>query len=168
MKLKIKIGNIEFEADGNEEEVRRERTAMTEFLEHLATVNSDMILPPDMLQSNNEEIVQQSIPMHATYQSFNEFLQSISVKNDTSTVMAAAYFLYKYHEKDCFTSKDIEELLTESHIKRPGNISQAIAQNIKKGLIAQNKKGDSQLKIYQVLTTAEDWYNNVKIDKSTV
>lgn len=81
--------------------------------------------------------------------------------------MAAAYYLYKYNILDSFTSKDIVDLLIKSHIKRPGNISQSITQNIKKGLISQIQSDESALKAYQVLTDAEDWLKLLQRDNKT-
>lgn len=159
MRLKIKVGNIEFEADGNENEVERERIAMIELLKHLSAVNASIALQ-SAIQDDNALL--ESNDAAADCQSFNEFLNSITVKRDTDIVMAAAYFLYKYRGAEYFTSKDIEETLTESHIKRPGNISQSITQNIKKGLVSLTKNGEGGLKTYQVLTTADDWYSNAK------
>lgn len=161
MKLKIRVGSIEFEADGNEAEVERERTAMTNFLERLAAVDPNVVSPYHTPRENQYSTLIES-NTDTAYQSFNEFLKATAAKRDTDMIMAAAYFLYKYRAMDCFTSKDIEELLAESHIKRPGNISQAIAQNIKKCFIAQIKSSEPGLKAYQVLTTADEWFNDIR------
>lgn len=163
MKLKIKVGNVELEVDGSEAEVERERVAMTDFLSRLSEINSDIMRGNDVQTEHDNALLKDGVVDHP-YQSFNEFLRTTAAKRDTDIVMAAAYFLYKYGGVECFTLKDLDELLTESHVKRPGNISQAITQNIKKGLISLVKGDRTGLKTYQVLTSADDWFADIKTE----
>lgn len=164
MKLRIKVGNIEFEADGDSDEVGRERIAMTELLGHLAAINVDIVSAAQASRAELEKALPESSDTAMNYQSFNEFLKNIKTQRDTDLVMAAAYFLYKSRGMDLFTSKDIEDLLIESHVKRPGNISQSITQNIKKGYICYVREGESALKSYQVLGSADEWYEKAQKD----
>lgn len=164
MKLKIKVGNVELEVDGSEAEVERERVAMTDFLSRLSEINSDIIMRGNDIQTEHNSVLLEDGAVNHPHQSFNEFLRDTTAKRDTDIVMAAAYFLYKCRGVECFTLKDLDELLTESHVKRPGNISQAITQNIKKGLISLVKGDGSGLKTYQVLTSADDWFAGIKTE----
>ena len=147
--LRIKFGEVEFEASGREELVLAEKE---DFLSRMKSQFSDTVA---QINDNGQMFIA-SRP-RAERISFIGLKKKYSLKNDTEMVLGAAYCLRHAHNKATFTSDDIRKIIRRAKVSTPKNVSQAITQNIKKGLIEELEPTEKGLKTYQTLPEVEAW-----------
>jgi hypothetical protein len=72
-----------------------------------------------------------------------QFFKKASAKSDPERVLAAGYYLEKLSSMESFTTAEIVDTIRKAKIPRPTNPSDAVAKNIKKGMImpAGSKEG---------------------------
>lgn len=80
-----------------------------------------------------------------------QFFRKAAPKTDVDRALLAGYFLEKYQNGESFTSIEIRETIRSAKIAPPKNPSDAIAKNIKKGLMMS--AGDKDGKMAFVLTS---------------
>lgn len=73
------------------------------------------------------------------------------MKSDVGRVLIAGYYLEIVQEMQSFTALEIKDAIRGAKVSPPSNSSDAIAKNIKKGLMMQ--AGDKDGKMAYVLTT---------------
>lgn len=169
LKLTIKLGPICFEAEGHEASVISERNAFLDFVDRhsnapfLSEINTtakqgDASLLP--ASASDSLLIN---PTAGNYSSFVDFKNSIKLSGNTDMVMGCAFYLQHYERYDCFTTRDIKELLQKSRIKSRINIAQFVTQNIKKGYIEEvtDHHNDKKLKAYCILDKANKWFDKV-------
>jgi hypothetical protein len=83
--------------------------------------------------------------------SLAQLLKKIPVKSDVDRVLVAGYYLETVQGMQSFTALEIKEAIHGARVSPPSNPSDAIAKNIKKGLMMQ--AGDKDTKMAYVLTT---------------
>jgi len=176
-KIHIKLGAIEFEAEGDNELIERERDKFfsllpqaidavspgvhqaSRLLEIKPVEDSFMELPIDT------PISTQSI-QNCGYESLAGFLRNKKFTTGVEIVMGVAYYIEYIDKLGSFTSKDIENALDESRQNKPGNISQMLTQNVKKGYLRAFKEKKDGLKTYCVLELGKNWCESyVAIEK---
>jgi hypothetical protein len=74
-----------------------------------------------------------------------QFFKGANPKTDNDRVLVAAYFLEKYRSAQNATSAEVRDLIAESKRTPPRNTSDAINQNIRKGLLMTAGEKDSKL-----------------------
>ena len=162
LKIRLKFGEAEFEAEGNKVNVEK---ACGSFLEKL-THSSAVCGPQTVDTSHNGASGHQTTRQGYDYNSFVALKNDLGLSGDTDLVMGAAYYLSFTEKKETFTSIDIKNLFQRTRIKVPGNIPQAITQNIKKGLIEERDKTKADdgrgLKSYVILDGAREWPIKIK------
>ena len=80
-----------------------------------------------------------------------QFFRNVGARTDIDRVLAAGYFMETYKEQESFTAAEVRETIRAAKISPPGNPSDAIAKNIKKGYMMG--AGDKDGKKAFVLTT---------------
>jgi hypothetical protein len=89
-----------------------------------------------------------------------QFFKRANPASEVSRVLAAGYFLEKNRNQENFTAAEIRDLIQEARRPAPKNVSDAINQNIKKGVMMA--AGDRDNKMAFVLTSdGEDVINQM-------
>lgn len=165
-RVKIKFGQIEFEAEGDSELIERERQQFFNLLPHAIAAVSPVIadsedniimqIPNDqaseipLLNSYKESKVQ-------SYETLSALLKDKGFNTDLEKIMGVAYYLDQIKGISPFNVKDVEEALSEARQQKPGNINDCINRNITKSfLIAEKEKKDGQ-KAFRVSSDGIDW-----------
>lgn len=170
-KIHIKLGPIEFEAEGDSELIERERAQFFTLLPQAISAVSPVVpsvLPP--LEIKNEEnysevnssrpsLIEQ-VKTDKDFQGLVDFLNQKKFSTGVELVMGVAYYLQFIENLDTFSSRDIEKGLEENHQNRPNNIPQALNQNIKKGYLREGREKKEGLKTYCVLERGKNWCEN--------
>lgn len=167
-KIRIKFGPIEFEAEGDSDLIERERAQFFSVLPQAIMAVSPVVpAAPTLLES--EDVYLQSARLPETtsvlpvekdtgnYESLAGFLREKKFGTGVEVVMGVAYYIEYIEHAGVFNSKDIETALDEARQEKPGNISQMIVQNIKKGYLREMKEKKDGLKAYCVLEKGKNW-----------
>lgn len=167
-KIHIKLGPIEFEAEGDSELIERERAQFFTLLPQAIMAVSPVVpSAPSVLEV--EDIHPQSTGLlehppvldaprnTPQYESLAEFMRDKKFSTGVEIVMGVAYYVEHFEDMDSFTSKDIEAALDNARQTKPGNISQMLVQNIKKGYLRELKEKKDGLKAYCVLEKGKNW-----------
>lgn len=142
-KIRIKMGPIEFEAEGDSDLIERERAQFFSLLPQAIVAVSPVVPQPIQVIGAKEAVYEESennqpinnllaAASQVSYQSIASFLNDKKFSNDVDLVMGIGYFIECVEKAGIFTSRDIENKLTEARKGKPSNISHAINQNIKK------------------------------------
>ena len=153
-RIKFKIGEIEFEAEGTADVIARERDAFMNMVLPAAieavvktkSVNSDnayielnevsgcALIP----EASVENVVSDSI-MHPgiDYNRINlaAYLKDKGVLTEQEFTLFAAYFDENKNGKQFFTKDDVERYYSEARRSKPANISMSLNRLAEKGLI---------------------------------
>ncbi len=167
-KIHIKFGPIEFEAEGDSDLIERERTQFFNVLPQ-AIMAVSPVVPATAPSLETEDVYLQSVGMPENvpalvdsnsmnkYESLAEFLRDKKFSTGVEAVMGVAYYLEYIEGVGVFTSRDVETALDDARQEKPGNISQMIVQNIKKGYLRELKEKKDGLKAYCVLEKGKNW-----------
>jgi hypothetical protein len=168
-RIRIKIGPVEFEAEGDSELIQREREQFFNALPQAVTVITPAVAGTLQLSDTSSEIGKsEEEPIRATpqlpsvinaasFESLPSFLNEKSFSTDIELVMGVAYYLSRVKGIDSFTTKDIENALTDAKQSAPNNVSQCIASNIHKGFLRECSEKKDGLKTYSVLEKGITW-----------
>lgn len=166
-KIRIKLGPIEFEAEGDSELIEREREQFFSLLPQAITAVSPVVTRSSQLFDavdieNDAYLPTENAPLLASsgqrsYSSVASFLNEKKFSTDVELVMGVGYYIECIENKGVFTSKDIENKLTEARKGKPGNISQMLTQNIKKGFLSECAEKKDNLKAYSILDEGIKW-----------
>ncbi|WP_256832086.1 MULTISPECIES: hypothetical protein [unclassified Paenibacillus] len=166
-RIRIKLGPIEFEAEGDSELIQREREQFFSLLPQAITAVTPVVgertqlieIASDMAETTTDisgsALTAKTSFTH--YESIAAFLNEKSFINDVDLVMGVSYFLDCVEQTGEFTRKDIESKLSEARRQIPSNISHCINLNIKKGFISESKEKKDGIKAYKVLSEGIKW-----------
>ena len=88
------------------------------------------------------------------------FIREMKVGNNFNNItLSLAYFILKREGKEMFNSKELNDLYQKARQKKPRNISDTIAANIRKGLITE-QEGEGKGKKYTISMNGEDYLEN--------
>jgi hypothetical protein len=139
--MRVKIGDAELEVSGPQKFVEEK---VAEFV----TAHG----------SKRETTPATGSPMEATAgdqarksSTLAQLLKKAAVKSDVDRVLVAGYHLETVRGMVSFTAADIKEAIRQAKATPPSNPSDAVAKNIKKGLMMQ--AGDKDGRMAYVLTT---------------
>lgn len=151
LKLKYKVGGIEFEAEGNEEAVEQQRInfmntvlpaavdAMVRTKTALENKSYIEVTPqPPLLEAVSTEtsiLSEKKIDADYSRTSLSSFLKSHGVLNDQDFALFAAYFDEKKNGTKAFSSENIKQYYQEARRPLYSNISQLLRELVKKGYI---------------------------------
>ena len=150
LKLKFKIGQIEFEAEGAPEDVNYQRK---EFMDKLLPVAVDAMIRAKGTISDNVSInpsTYESLPVATdapmlgqnsgiapdfTRLSINEFLNQKGFTSQIDTAIGLIYYNELVREHSDFSSEDLKQYFKDAKIKVPANPSDVINKLIGKSYI---------------------------------
>lgn len=164
-KVRIKMGPIEFEAEGDSELIERERAQFFSLLPQAIVAVSPVVNKPSLLVEDSEaqlfSLESENMLLSANssnkYSSIASFLNEKKFSTDVELVMGVGYYIECIEKNGIFTSKDVENKLIEARKSRPGNISQMLTQNIKKGYLCECADKKENLKAYSILEDGIEW-----------
>jgi hypothetical protein len=164
-KVRIKMGPIEFEAEGDSDLIERERSQFFSLLPQAILAVSPVVSTPSLvLESSGTDTF--SIEAENTllpeeklreYSSIASFLNDKKFSTDVELIMGVGYYIECIEKNGVFTSKDVENKLIEARKAKPGNISQMLTQNIKKGYLRECADKKDNLKAYSILDEGIKW-----------
>ncbi|HZL82297.1 MAG TPA: hypothetical protein VFB98_02290 [Candidatus Deferrimicrobium sp.] len=167
-RIRIKMGAVEFEAEGDETLIERERERFFSFLPQISSLVTPVIekplqLPPPSPEGESREGSTQMaekptlVNVPPSYESLASLLDEKKFSTDVELVMGVAYYLSRVKVVDSFTGKDVENALNDAKQLVPKNISQCIASNINKGLLRECSEKQGSWKMYSVLAKGITW-----------
>ena len=167
-KIHIKLGPIEFEAEGDSELIERERAQFFTLLPQAIMAVSPVVpSAPQVLEVEDIHTQSARLPEKTSifnapkstlqYESLAEFMRDKKFSNGVEIVMGVAYYIEHFESMDSFASKAIEAALDNARQTKPSNISQMLVQNIKKGYLRELKEKKDGLKAYCVLEKGKNW-----------
>ncbi|WP_410769511.1 hypothetical protein [Fontibacillus sp. BL9] len=176
-KLRIKLGTIEFEVEGDSELIEREREQFFSLLPTAINAVSPVVSTGPQILEVVQDITEASGTPALTnissnnninsYDSIAAFLKIKSFSKEVERVLGVAYFLDQIEDISPFTVKDIEAKYTEARISKPKNISDAINKNITKGYLGESKEKKDGLKSFYVLTSGIEWCQDYTPSEAT-
>ncbi|MEC1451553.1 hypothetical protein P9D59_08450 [Bacillus haynesii] len=167
-RIHIKLGLIEFEAEGDSELIQQEREQFFSFLPQAITMVSSVVSESDKIAGDSSELNEVNPVSHIPiptlpdnnspkYESIVLFLREKSFVNDVDLVMGVSYYIDYIENNGPFTAKDIENKLAEARQSKPTNISHFINLNIKKGFIIESPERKEGKKAYSVSSVGIEW-----------
>jgi hypothetical protein len=143
--MRVRVGDREIEVTGPPEFVEKK---IEEFLE-VKKGTGIQRSPADAGVDAHPSAVRASSTVKS--QSMAQFFKKFGPKSDVDRVLFAGYYLESYQNTEKFTAAEIREAIRGAKHPPPKNTSDAIAQNIRKGLMMA--AGDKEGKIAYVLTS---------------
>ncbi len=152
-RLKFKIGEIEFEAEGDADVIERERNAFMQFVLPAAV---DAVVKTGISRGGESymDINEANVPLieergissgiehnqgreENNYDRMNlaSFIQDKGVLSEQDFVLFAAFFDEKKNGKQYFTKEDVDQYYAEARRTKPSNVSMCLNQLAKKGYI---------------------------------
>lgn len=164
-KVRIKMGPIEFEAEGDSDLIERERSQFFSLLPQAILAVSPVVSTPSLvvestgidtlsLEAENTLLPEEKV---REYSSIASFLNDKKFSTDVELIMGVGYYIECIEKNGVFTSKDVENKLIEARKAKPGNISQMLTQNIKKGYLRECADKKDNLKAYSILDEGIKW-----------
>ena len=162
-RLKFKIGEIEFEAEGNADVIERERNAFMQFVLPAAV---DAVVKTGISKGKEVclDVNETAVPLieereilspiahnegkeEKNYDRMNlaSFLQDKGVLSEQDFVLFAAYFDEKKNRKAFFTKEDVDLYYSEARRTKPSNVSMCLNQLAKKGYIMDSNVAEQKV-----------------------
>lgn len=171
-RVRFKIGEIEFEAEGTAEIIERERS---EFMSKLLPAAVDAIVRTRGVEQRMQYIdahegpellaegttVTSAIPelksdvklTDLSRTNLASFIMNYGALNDRDFTLIAAYYDEKKNGNSFFTSESVKSYYAEARRSEYSNRSELIYQLAKKGYIMDNPSADGKLPKQYILTT---------------
>lgn len=171
-KVRIKMGIIEFEAEGDADFIERERQQFFSLLPQAITdvspvVNQNVeyveaVENLDQIESTAIPKIESKDKKNIENDSILSFLNSKNFSTDVETVMGVAYYIDSIENKQSFTSKDIEEKIAEARRPKLSNVASFIKSNVNKKFLQEIPDKIEGRKVYTVLNDGIIWCENYK------
>jgi len=166
-RVRIKLGPIEFEVEGDSELIERERAQFFSMLPQAITAVSPVVSNASQMLEAAKDIIEISDPpalptsvlynnLHS-YDSVAAFLKEKSFSTDLERVLGVTYYIDQVEGVSPFTSKDIEAKFTDARFTKPSNISDAINKNITKGFLCESKEKKEGRKSFYLSSYGIEW-----------
>lgn len=171
-RIRIKFGQIEFEAEGDTDLIEREREQFFSFLPQAINAVSSTIMMVEQPKMLVDEILleesenthsQQTIDISSggnLYDSLVTFLKEKNFQNDVERVMGVAYYVDCIEKSGPITAKEIEARLLEARQGKPSNTNSFINENIKKAYLCEHPDKKDGYKAFYVLADGVKWCEN--------
>lgn len=156
-KLKIGVGDTQFEAEGDKKFVL---DMWKKFQEQSGYIKAEPLMNKGQKDLPNEVTV---ASRSAKQLSMGEFVRQLGLKKHTDIVLAFGYYLEKVSGVREFSPADINKCYYEAKMES-SNTSQMLIQNIKRGRIMPAKGGK---KLYTLTGTGENFIETALNKKKT-
>ena len=175
-KVKIKIGEFEFEASGEAEVVERERKAIFDLIPSIVSSNNCYKLTDSKDIDNMSLIPIEEQPKQLKeYSSINHFINEKKFANSIDLTLGVIYYVANYENTDVINKNVLKEYYDKSKEKLPTNISQNLNNLTQKGYIKTLDKGEKGTINYSITNQGETYIqeyepkeNSKKTKKNTV
>ncbi len=84
-----------------------------------------------------------------------QFFKKVGPKTDVNRALAAGYYMERYKNEESFTAAEVYETIRAAKISPPGNPSDTIAKNVKKGYMMAAGEKDGK-RAFVLTTDGED------------
>lgn len=166
LRIKFKIGDIEFEAEGTSNDVERERESFKNTLlplaieamvktrrivadtQYIETTGQPILLATETQKASNISIDTSDF----SRTSLLSFLKNYGVLSDQDFVLIAAYFDEKKNSISSFTSDSIKQYYADARRSAYSNNSELLKQLVKKGYIMDDPKSEGKNPKQYILT----------------
>lgn len=166
LKLKYKIGSIEFEAEGPSEEVEKQRIAFVSGVLPAAVdamrqtqaviIPSDPVLEqadePMLLPSGINEAHALNEEEDLSRTSLASFIGKYGILSDLDFTLFGAYYDEKKNGSKSFTLETVKQYFVEARRKQSSNYSQIVSSLLKKGQIMDTTSPDGKTGKYYAIT----------------
>lgn len=157
-KVRIKIGEFEFEASGEADIIERERKAILDLIPSLVSSNSCYKLTevknkddlPLISIEENRKVLQQ-------YSSINHFLNEKKFANSIDLTLGVIYYATNYESIDVVNKVILKGYYDKSKEKLPTNLSQNLNNLTQKGFIKTLDKGENGVINYSITNEGEKY-----------
>jgi len=164
-KVRFKIGDIEFEAEGDAEVIARERNEFITTLLPLAVDAMTRTITNRHVQQittlpQSEIVNETSLPQEAedwSRKSLASFIKEKGAKSNTDFILCAAFFKDKKSSIKSFSSTEAKEYFLEAKKTPPKNVSLPIFHLAKKGHIMESPEKGATLTKYILTSEGEDY-----------
>ena len=175
LKVKFKIGEIEFEAEGAPEDVEHQRVAFMDTLLPAAVdamvrtrgvVAERQYLEAQEIKSlpeGNPDTPKTFVISHTLDMSVNEFLNSKQFTSKIDTAIGLIYFNEKAKNCTDFSTDELKQYFKDAKITPPVNPSDVVAKLVGKSFIMES---DSKNR-YKLTRTGETFVDTAKPQKET-
>ncbi len=157
-KVKIKLGNFEFEASGDADVIERERKIVMELIPHLINANNYTTIE----QKNDDNI--SKIPytdevktLTNNFTSINQFIKFKKFGNSIDLTLGIMYYVDKYEGISIINQNVLKDYYDKSKTKLPTNLSQNLSNLTQKGFIKTLDKETSGVINYSITNDGEDY-----------
>lgn len=168
-RVKFKVGEIEFEAEGSAEVVERERNVFlnallpaavdaivrtrgreksTQYIEEVE--QSSPLLVENIDTPNNDDIQLNSMDLSRT--SLASFLKNYGKLSEQDFTLIAAYYDEKKNKITSFSTENVKKYYVEARRTEPSNVSMAVNQLAQKGLIMDAPNMEQKIPKQYILT----------------
>ena len=182
IRVKFKIGEIKFEAEGSADLVERERSIFNNILlpaaidaivrTHSVIPNAQYIdksnmqqsiaLPQDTIVALPEQSrVSSTIDFSRT--SLASFVKSKGAEAHYDFILCAVYYNEKRNGVSSFSSATLKDLYSEAKKLLPNNLSMSLSELVKKGFIMEDPSAkNSNPKVYILTSDGEELVDNMQ------
>lgn len=166
-RVKFKIGEIEFEAEGTEEVIERERdiflnsilpAAIEAVVKTRAVENvndsylSSVVGAPQEIECKEEDCVKAKEGIDLSRTSLVTFLKQYGGLNDQDFVLFSAYYDEKKNSIKSFSSESVKKYYAEARRTEYSNVSELLRKLAKKGLIMDDPNAEQKTPKTYIIT----------------
>lgn len=175
-KVRIKIGEFEFEASGEADIIERERKAILDLIPSLISSNNCYKLA-EVKNKDDIPLISMEEPQKVLqqYSSINHFLNEKKFANSIDLTLGIIYYATNYESIDVVNKVILKEYYDKSKEKLPTNLSQNLNNLTQKGFIKTLDKGENGVINYSITNEGERYIeeyepkeNSKKIKKNSV
>lgn len=170
LKVRFKIGEIEFEAEGSPQDVERERESFKGTLLPLAidamvrtrslSANTKYLedreqYQPELTsdQPNNTKLMENQAASDLNRISLSAFIKQYGPISEQDFVLIAAYYDEKKNHTEIFSSENIKKHYIDARRKECSNISDILQKLVRKGMIMDAPNVEIKKPKHYVLTS---------------
>lgn len=186
-RVKFKIGEIEFEAEGSAEVIERERNVFmnallpaavdaivrtrgvdsaNQYIENNETPLIEQVDSP--INDNDSSVIVNNQPQDFSRTSLSAFLSNKGVLSEQDFVLMAAYYDEKKNKVKSFNSETVKQYYSDARRPKCSNISDALLKLTQKGYIMDDESAEQKSPKPYTLTTQGIEYIETYTPKDSV
>lgn len=161
-KVKIKLGNFEFEASGDSSVVERERKIIMDLIPQLIQSNSNNYNIIEKKSSDNikEISYNEANVLSENFSSINQFIKVKKFGNGIDLTLGIIYYVEKYDNVSIINQNVLKDYYDKSKTKLPTNLSQNLSNLTQKGFIKTLDKEANGVINYSITIDGEEFIEN--------
>lgn len=156
-KVKIKLGNFEFEASGDADVIERERKIVMELIPHLINANNYGVIEKKIDDNIDKISYTERIETLPNNVSINQFIKSKMFGNSIDLTLGIIYYVEKYEGISIVNKNLLKDYYDKSKTKLPTNLSQNLLNLTQKGYIKTVDKESNGVINYSITNDGEEF-----------